>query len=130
MPAGTREEKIKFLAAISSLANTAGGDLLIGVQAKNGLPAAISGITVPNIDDEKLRLVVSKLIFPSWLLRPQKEPPFDRSAWRKSRYWAQAGVDAEIQLARILVKCPAVQYLGHRLFCWCLPREQAEPSSH
>ena len=26
MPAGTRDEKIKFLAAVASLANTAGGD--------------------------------------------------------------------------------------------------------
>jgi hypothetical protein len=56
MPGGTREEKIKFLAAVSSLANTAGGDLLVGVPARNGLPTAISGITVPNVDDEKLRL--------------------------------------------------------------------------
>jgi hypothetical protein len=56
MPAGTRDERIDFLAAVSSFANTAGGDLLIGVPAKNGLPTAISGITVPNVDEEKLRL--------------------------------------------------------------------------
>jgi hypothetical protein len=56
MPGATREEKIKFLAAASSLANTAGGDLLIGVPAKNGIPTAISGTRVLNIDAEKLRL--------------------------------------------------------------------------
>jgi hypothetical protein len=56
MPGGTREEKIKFLAAVSSFANTAGGDLLIGVLAQDGIPTAVSGIAVPSIDDEKLRL--------------------------------------------------------------------------
>src|SRR5437773_200695 len=56
MPAGTRDEKIKFLAAVSSLANTAGGDLLIGVEAKDGVPVAIPGIIAASLDDEKLRL--------------------------------------------------------------------------
>jgi hypothetical protein len=56
MPGGTREEKIKFLAAVSSFANTAGGDLLIGGPAQDGIPTAVSGIAVPSIDDEKLRL--------------------------------------------------------------------------
>jgi hypothetical protein len=56
MPAGTRDEKIKFLAAVSSLANSAGGDLLIGVQAKDGIPVAIPGVAFTNLDDEKLRL--------------------------------------------------------------------------
>jgi hypothetical protein len=56
MPGGTSAEKVKFLAAVSSLANTAGGDLLIGVPAKDGIPIAISGIAVPSIDNEKLRL--------------------------------------------------------------------------
>jgi predicted HTH transcriptional regulator len=46
LPAGTREERIKFLAAISSLANTAGGDLLIGVEAKDGIPTGIPGVAV------------------------------------------------------------------------------------
>ena len=56
MPAGTREERIKFLATISSLANTAGGDLLIGVEAKDGIPTGIPGVAVASLDDEKLRL--------------------------------------------------------------------------
>jgi predicted HTH transcriptional regulator len=56
MPGGTRDEKIKCLAAVSSFANTAGGDLLIGVPARDGIPIAVSGIAVPSIDDEKLRL--------------------------------------------------------------------------
>jgi hypothetical protein len=56
MPAGTRDERIKFLAAVSSLANTAGGDLLIGVEAKDGIPIAMPGVLVASLDDEKLRL--------------------------------------------------------------------------
>jgi Putative DNA-binding domain len=56
MPAGTRDEKIKFLAAVASLANTAGGDLLIGIAGKDGVPVAILGIAVSSLDDEKLRL--------------------------------------------------------------------------
>ena len=56
MPTGTREERIKFLTAVSSLANSAGGDLLIGVAAKDGLPVAIPGIAVADLDNEKLRI--------------------------------------------------------------------------
>jgi predicted HTH transcriptional regulator len=56
MPAGTRDEKIKFLAAVASLANTAGGDLLIGIAGKDGVPVAIPGIAVSSLNDEKLRL--------------------------------------------------------------------------
>jgi Putative DNA-binding domain len=56
MPAGTRDEKVKFLAAVSSLANSSGGDLLIGVEAEDGVPVAIPGVSFVNLDDEKLRL--------------------------------------------------------------------------
>jgi len=56
MPARTPDEKIKFLAAVSSLANTAGGDLMVGIEAVDGLAQVISGIEFSNIDAEKLRL--------------------------------------------------------------------------
>jgi hypothetical protein len=56
MPAGTSEEKLKLLKAVSALANTAGGDLLIGVDAPQGVPTAIPGIQLANLDAEKLRL--------------------------------------------------------------------------
>ena len=62
MPGGTREEKIKFLAAVSSFANTAGGDLLIGVPAQDGIPtfnamvvSALRSRLVPFATTEKLR---------------------------------------------------------------------------
>lgn len=56
MPTRQRDEQVKFLAAVSSLANTAGGDLLIGIEADDGIPQAISGVQVDNLDGDKLRL--------------------------------------------------------------------------
>lgn len=66
MPGKTDDEKKKFLRAVSSLANTAGGDLLIGVKAQQGLAKAIPGIPGDTIDDMQLRL--------SQLLATQLEP--------------------------------------------------------
>jgi hypothetical protein len=45
----------EFLADISSFANTAGGDLVIGMAAHDGIPCAIVPLTIP-IDAETLRL--------------------------------------------------------------------------
>jgi predicted HTH transcriptional regulator len=49
------EEKKDFLAAISSLANTSGGDLLVGIAAKDGIPVDVRGLS-GSVDAEKLRL--------------------------------------------------------------------------
>ena len=49
MPAGTNDEKIKFLAAVTSLANSSGGDLLIGVEATDGMASAITGVGVTGV---------------------------------------------------------------------------------
>ncbi|HOX38101.1 MAG TPA: ATP-binding protein [Candidatus Brocadiia bacterium] len=49
------DDKRKFLAAVSSFANSAGGDLLYGVEAKDGVPIAIPGLPV-DVDKEMLRL--------------------------------------------------------------------------
>ena len=38
MPFGTWEERLKVLKAVSAFANTFGGDLVIGVDAADGLP--------------------------------------------------------------------------------------------
>jgi hypothetical protein len=57
MPAKKADEVIKFLAAVSSLANTGGGDLLIGIEARAGLATAIPGVAFPDLDAEKLRLL-------------------------------------------------------------------------
>jgi predicted HTH transcriptional regulator len=56
MPAGTRDEKMDFLPAVSAFANTTGGDLMIGVQAANGVATAIPGIAASDIDAALLRL--------------------------------------------------------------------------
>jgi hypothetical protein len=48
--------KTKLLAGISALANTAGGDFLIGVAAENGLATALPGIHLPDLDAEKQRI--------------------------------------------------------------------------
>lgn len=45
----------ELLADVSSFANTSGGDLLLGVDAANGIPTAITPLTMP-MDDEILRL--------------------------------------------------------------------------
>jgi hypothetical protein len=56
MPARKNDEVIKFLAAVSSLANTVGGDLLIGIDAKAGLAHSIPGVAFDDLDAEKPRL--------------------------------------------------------------------------
>lgn len=53
---GSDGDKIRFLRTVSSFANTAGGDLLYGVDAKDGIPGALPGLQQPNEDDIKLRL--------------------------------------------------------------------------
>ena len=45
-----------LLAGISALANTAGGDFLIGITAKEGVADALPGVAILNLDAEKLRL--------------------------------------------------------------------------
>jgi Schlafen, AlbA_2 len=45
----------EFLADISSFANTAGGDIVIGMDAQNGIPTTITPLTMP-MDPEILRL--------------------------------------------------------------------------
>ncbi|MBM3483735.1 MAG: hypothetical protein FJX66_10590 [Alphaproteobacteria bacterium] len=55
MPGGAESEVVPFLATVSSLANTAGGDLLLGVEATDGVPTALPGIEIDNLDRENLR---------------------------------------------------------------------------
>jgi hypothetical protein len=53
----------------------------IGDQIKSAGKAEQDREQRPNSIQFSSKLIVSKLIFPSWLLGPQKEPPSDRSAW-------------------------------------------------
>ncbi|MFA5995569.1 MAG: ATP-binding protein [Patescibacteria group bacterium] len=50
------ENKKEFLKDVSSFANTEGGDLIFGLKEENGLPTAIVGLELHDIDAEKLRI--------------------------------------------------------------------------
>jgi hypothetical protein len=53
-----RDEKkrLQFLGSVSAFANAAGGDILIGVRADNGLPVDLPGLDPVEIDSEVLRI--------------------------------------------------------------------------
>ena len=51
-----RSGREPLLAAVASFANTAGGDLLLGVEAKRGIPVALPGIEIDDLDKARLRL--------------------------------------------------------------------------
>lgn len=54
---GTNEDsKKEFLADVSSFANSSGGDIVFGVEEKNGIPANLIGISDSSPNDEILRL--------------------------------------------------------------------------
>ena len=55
VPFGTWDERLKFLKSVSAFANTFGGDIVIGVEASDGIPTLpIVGIQSSEIDDFKL----------------------------------------------------------------------------
>jgi hypothetical protein len=49
-------ERREFLADVSSFANSAGGDLVIGIEEKAGLPVTVPGFNIGDIDQEVQRL--------------------------------------------------------------------------
>ena len=56
LPGRRDSDKVWFPEAVSAFANTAGGDLLLGVEETNGVPVALPGVEIDNVDGEKLRL--------------------------------------------------------------------------
>lgn len=59
LPGNNDEEKKKFLASVSSFANTIGGDLFFGINEdpNSGAPLSpLEGILIPNVDQVILRL--------------------------------------------------------------------------
>jgi hypothetical protein len=46
----------KLLAGVSALANTIGGDFIIGIEAKDGIPINLKGVNFKSADEEILRL--------------------------------------------------------------------------
>jgi len=55
LPQPNAAGKKEFLADISSFANTAGGDLIFGIAEAAGLPTAIPGVELGDVDGEILR---------------------------------------------------------------------------
>lgn len=49
-------KEVRLLAAVSSFANTSGGDLLIGVEAIDGVASELCGVEVGSLDKEILKL--------------------------------------------------------------------------
>ena len=56
LPGNGDEAKKEFLADVSALANTSGGDLLFGIDEEDGCAASIVGIGTTETDSELLRL--------------------------------------------------------------------------
>ena len=59
LPGNSEREKKEFFADVSSFANTSGGHIIYGVDAKDGIPVAIPGLPEINPDAEILRLETS-----------------------------------------------------------------------
>lgn len=56
LPANGDGGQVKILRSISSLANTAGGDLLYGIAADEGIPTGLPGLDIASQDEVLLRL--------------------------------------------------------------------------
>ena len=51
LPGGSDADRKEFLADVSSLANTVGGDIIFGIEEVGGLPTAIVGLLVADLDE-------------------------------------------------------------------------------
>lgn len=62
----------KFLAGVTSFANTSGGDLIFGITAQDGIPKSVDGLPGVSLDGEMLRLeqVLNSRVEPR-IIRPQ-----------------------------------------------------------
>jgi hypothetical protein len=56
LPGTGTEEKKEFVRDVVSFANSAGGHIIFGIAASNGMPTAFAPISVAEIDDAKVRL--------------------------------------------------------------------------
>ncbi len=54
LPGTSYKDRKEFLADVSSFANTVGGYLLYGVDAKDGVPVELCGVEIASVDDLKL----------------------------------------------------------------------------
>ncbi|MDG5488858.1 ATP-binding protein [Sphingomonas sp. BGYR3] len=56
LPGGRDDDKKEFLADVTALANSQGGDLIYGIDERDGIAAGLLGLRVDSPDDELLRL--------------------------------------------------------------------------
>jgi predicted HTH transcriptional regulator len=56
MPAKSDKEAVQFLSAVTAFANSAGGDLVIGIDSEDGIATLISGIPLAGCNAYKLHL--------------------------------------------------------------------------
>ena len=70
MPGAKDSDVVPYLAGVSSLTNTVGGDCVLGITAAQGLAIGVTGVVCTNPDAEKLRL--------EQLLRDGLEPRLPR----------------------------------------------------
>lgn len=56
LPTNTDADKKEFLSDISAFANAAGGDIVYGIDAVDGVPVSAIGLSTFNEDQERLRL--------------------------------------------------------------------------
>lgn len=56
LPSDKENEKKEFLADVSSFANASGGQLIFGIEEKNGVPTKLVGLEIANADEAVRRL--------------------------------------------------------------------------
>ena len=56
LPGPRDADKKEFLADLSAFANASGGDLIFGMEARDGVPTTLVGVACPDPDRERLRL--------------------------------------------------------------------------
>lgn len=56
LPTAADKKEEKFLSGISAMANTSGGDFIIGIEEKDHIPTKVTGVPLADPDQEILRL--------------------------------------------------------------------------
>ncbi len=51
LPRNSYKDRKEFLADVSSFANTVGGYLIYGIDAKQGIPVDLCGVEIASVDD-------------------------------------------------------------------------------
>ncbi|MFZ5728666.1 MAG: helix-turn-helix domain-containing protein [Pseudomonadota bacterium] len=89
LPGSSPDDIKEFLADATSFANTQGGDILFGIDDRDGVAAAVRGLAGDRIDDEILRL--------ENLLRDGVEPRLSGARFA----WIEVAPDRGVLLLRI-----------------------------